>query len=82
MLTSLLELRIPVNGILGLSDLVLETTLSKEQREYVAIIRNSGSLLLSIIDNVLDLDRMSSGRLEVRPFYIYIFLFYLFIIFF
>ena len=64
------EFRTPLNGILGMADLVLETGLDAEQRTYVEAVRTSGKALLSLIDGILDFSRIEAGRLDLaaEPF--------------
>ena len=64
------ELRTPLNGVIGISDLLNETPLSKQQKEYSEIIRNSANTLLELIEKVLDISRIESGRLtsEIEDF--------------
>lgn len=64
------ELRTPLNGVIGIADLLNETHLSKQQKEYAEIIRNSANTLLELIEKVLDISRIESGRLisEVEDF--------------
>ncbi|MFP5381119.1 MAG: ATP-binding protein [Gammaproteobacteria bacterium] len=57
------ELRTPLNGVIGVADLLDETPLNKEQKEYAQIIRASAHTLLELIDKVLDISRIESGRL-------------------
>jgi len=59
------EFRTPLNGILGMADLVLDTGLDAEQRTYVEAVRTSGKALLSLIDGILDFSRIESGRLDL-----------------
>lgn len=59
------EFRTPLNGILGMTDLVLDTGLDAEQRTYVEAVRTSGKALLSLIDGILDFSRIESGRLDL-----------------
>lgn len=61
------ELRTPLNSILGFSD-VLATikTLDEKQRRYVENIRKSGNMLLSMINDILDLARIEAGRIEYK----------------
>jgi signal transduction histidine kinase/ActR/RegA family two-component response regulator len=61
------ELRTPLNGILGMSDLLLHTDLSDEQHEYLKAVRSSGHDLLKIVNDLLVLSGMESGRLQLRP---------------
>lgn len=64
------EMRTPLNGILGMADLVLGTDLDPEQRTYVEAVRTSGRALLGLIDGVLDFSRIEAGRLDLaaEPF--------------
>ncbi|KQT86599.1 ATP-binding protein [Methylobacterium sp. Leaf466] len=64
------EFRTPLNGILGMADLVLDTGLDAEQRTYVEAVRTSGKALLSLIDGILDFSRIEAGRLDLaaEPF--------------
>jgi len=59
------EIREPMNGVLGMTRLLLETPLSDEQRGYVEAVHDSGQALLTIINDILDLSRMEAGRLEL-----------------
>ncbi|MDH5257955.1 MAG: ATP-binding protein [Gammaproteobacteria bacterium] len=64
------ELRTPMNGILGMSQLLELTTLDEEQSEYVSTIQGSTSLLLNVINDILDYSKMEAGKvtLERRHF--------------
>ncbi|MEE9228569.1 MAG: ATP-binding protein, partial [Acidimicrobiia bacterium] len=64
------ELRTPMNGILGMTQLVLQTDLSESQREYIEIVQSSANALLTLINDILDLSKLDSGRLslEAIPF--------------
>jgi signal transduction histidine kinase/CheY-like chemotaxis protein len=64
------ELRTPMNGVIGMTGLLLDTKLSTEQREYIETIRVSGTSLLSVINEVLDFSKIESGKmqLENQPF--------------
>ena len=59
------EIRTPLNGVLGMADLLADSRLEPEQRTYVEAIRTSGRALASLIDEILDLSRVESGRLEL-----------------
>jgi two-component system, sensor histidine kinase and response regulator len=59
------EIREPMNGVIGMTRLLLETPLSDEQRSQVETVHESGQALLTIINDILDLSRMEAGRLEL-----------------
>jgi signal transduction histidine kinase/CheY-like chemotaxis protein/sugar lactone lactonase YvrE len=61
------EVKTPMNGILGMTELLLRTPLTPEQREYLETIRSSGESLLTLLNNVLDLSKIEAGRLELDP---------------
>lgn len=58
------EIRTPLNGILGMALALSENGLTKEQDAIVDVIRDSGSLLLSVINDILDLSKIEAGKLE------------------
>ena len=60
------EIRTPMNSICGMADLLLETPLSEEQREYVRIFRTNSDRLLNLINDILDLSKVESGELELE----------------
>ena len=60
------EIRTPLNGVIGMTDLLLGTRLAREQREYAEVARASGEALLSLLNDVLDFSRISSGNLELE----------------
>lgn len=60
------EIRTPLNGIVGMTRLILDTKLENEQLEYATIIQKSAEQLLSIINNVLDISKIESGKLELE----------------
>lgn len=57
------EMRTPLNGVIGASDLILGTPLDAEQKDLVQTLRNSGQMLLKLIENVLDFSKIESGKL-------------------
>ena len=59
------ELRTPLGGILGFSELLENSNLESQQRDYSEIIKKSADNLLHIIDDVLDLSKIESGKLEI-----------------
>jgi two-component system, NarL family, sensor histidine kinase BarA len=63
------ELRTPLNSILGFSDVLLSNTqgLNDKQRRYVGHIQSSGRTLLNLINDVLDLAKIESGKMELHP---------------
>ncbi|MGF7053636.1 PAS domain S-box-containing protein [Bosea sp. OAE752] len=64
------EFRTPLNGILGMSDLLADTGLDGEQSTYVQALRISGEALLALVDDILDFAKVEAGRLELveEPF--------------
>jgi signal transduction histidine kinase/DNA-binding response OmpR family regulator/HPt (histidine-containing phosphotransfer) domain-containing protein len=60
------EIRTPINGILGMTELTLDTELTKEQRDNLLLVRFSGESLLSVINDVLDFSKVESGKLELE----------------
>ncbi len=61
------ELRTPMNGILGTTELALDTQLDSEQREYLLTLQSSAKALLHLIDELLDLSKAESGTLSFEP---------------
>jgi len=60
------ELRTPMNGIIGTTDLALDTNLSSEQRELLETARNSADSLLRLLDDVLDFSKMEAEKLDLE----------------
>ena len=61
------EFRTPLNGILGLAGLLMETPLTPDQETYARAVHSSGEALLALVDDMLDFSRIEAGRLELRP---------------
>ncbi len=60
------EIRTPMNAIIGLTNLSLNTTLTSTQRTYLARVRDSSLLLLSLINDILDFSKIEAGKLELE----------------
>ncbi|MBF0193386.1 MAG: transporter substrate-binding domain-containing protein [Magnetococcales bacterium] len=60
------EVRTPMNGVLGMTRLILETQLNKEQREFAKSILDSGEALLIILNDLLDISKLDAGKLELE----------------
>ena len=60
------ELRTPMNGILGMAQLVLNTPLDEKQRKQINILYESGNNLLTIINELLDLSKIEAGKMELE----------------
>ncbi len=59
------ELRTPLNGVIGMVDLLSDTHLDARQRRYVEVARSSASLLLSVINDILDIAKIEAGKLDI-----------------
>jgi PAS domain S-box-containing protein len=57
------EIRTPMTGIIGMTELLLETSLSREQREFAEVVIKEAYTLMNIINDILDLSRIEAGRL-------------------
>ena len=64
------EIRTPINGVIGFSNLLLDTELSPEQREYAEAVRDSAEILLKLINDILDFSKLEAKKmaLEQIPF--------------
>jgi signal transduction histidine kinase len=60
------EIRTPIAGVIGMSELLLDTQLDSEQRDYADNIQRSANGLLTVINDILDLSKVESGRLDVE----------------
>jgi signal transduction histidine kinase len=64
------ELRTPMNGVIGLTELLLDTRLDEEQTDFASTVRDSANSLLAIINDILDFSRLDAGKmtLTAAPF--------------
>lgn len=58
------EIRTPINGVIGMTGLLLDTELSVDQRDFAETIRSSGESLLTLINDVLDFSKIEAGKLQ------------------
>ena len=61
------EIRTPLNGIIGMSELCLDTELNRDQREYLETVKLSADGLLTVINDILDFSKIEAGKLELDP---------------
>ena len=61
------EIRTPINGILGMDSMILKECKDENLREYAKNIQSAGQSLLSIINDILDISKIESGKLEILP---------------
>ncbi len=61
------EIRTPVNGILGMTELALDTNLAPRQREFLGMVKTSADALLAVINDILDFSKIEAGKLELDP---------------
>jgi signal transduction histidine kinase/CheY-like chemotaxis protein len=60
------EIRTPLNSILGMTELLEETSFNSDQKRYLEVLRNSGKALFNIINDILDFSRIEAGKLEIE----------------
>ena len=61
------EIRTPINGIVGMSELVLSTNTSPEQQEYLMTMKSSADALLAILNDIFDFSNIEAGKLALEP---------------
>jgi signal transduction histidine kinase/DNA-binding response OmpR family regulator len=62
------EIRTPLNGIIGTAQILLDTDLNGEQREYTRILTQCGEHLLCLINDILDLSKIEAGKVDIEHF--------------
>jgi two-component system sensor histidine kinase/response regulator len=60
------EIRTPLNGIIGMTDLTLETELNREQRDYLETVKLSADALLNVINDILDFSKIEAGKVDLE----------------
>jgi two-component system sensor histidine kinase/response regulator len=60
------EIQTPMNGVLGMTEILLDTELSKEQRTSLQIIQSSGESLLGVLNDILDISKIEAGHMELE----------------
>jgi two-component system, sensor histidine kinase and response regulator len=60
------EVRTPLNGVIGMSDLLLDSSLDREQREHARLLKAAGETLVSVVDDILDFSKIEAGALRLE----------------
>jgi PAS domain S-box-containing protein len=61
------ELRTPMNGVMGMAALLMDTDLDDEQREYANTIQSTANVMLDLLNEILDLSKIEAGKFELEP---------------
>src|ERR1035438_3152479 len=60
------EIRTPLNGVIGMTDLALDTELTREQRGYLDTVKFSADSLLNLINDILDFSKIEAGKIDLE----------------
>jgi len=60
------EIRTPLNGVMGMTDLALDTQLTVEQRDYLETVKSSSDSLLTVINDILDFSKIEAGKIDLE----------------
>ncbi len=60
------EIRTPMNGVLGMLRLLKDSKMTKEQKEYIQTIQNSGDTMLALLNDILDFEKIESGNMQIE----------------
>jgi signal transduction histidine kinase/CheY-like chemotaxis protein len=60
------EIRTPLNGVIGMTDLALDTSLTQEQRDYLDTVKMSADSLLTVINDILDFSKIEAGKIDLE----------------
>jgi len=60
------EIRTPLNGVIAMTEMLLETDLDHQQQEFARIVQSSGEVLLTVINDILDLSKIQAGKIELE----------------
>jgi len=60
------EIRTPLNGVMGMTDLALDTELTPEQRDYLETVKSSSDSLLTVINDILDFSKIEAGKIDLE----------------
>jgi PAS domain S-box-containing protein len=60
------EIRTPLNGVMGMTDLALDTELTAEQRDYLETVKSSSDSLLTVINDILDFSKIEAGKIDLE----------------